>query len=113
MLLAGLNAPGRTTVIETEASRDHTERMLRHFGAEVTVEPHGDAGRRITLTGQPELRPAPVVVPGDPSSAAFPIVAASIVEGSEVVVEGVMLNLLRTGFLTTLREMGARIEPLN
>ena len=112
VLLAGLNAPGRTTVIETEASRDHTERMLRHFGAEVTVS-HGDAGRRITLSGQPELRPAPVVVPGDPSSAAFPIVAASIVEGSEVVVEGVMLNPLRTGFLTTLREMGARIEPLN
>jgi 3-phosphoshikimate 1-carboxyvinyltransferase len=113
VLLAGLNAPGRTTVIEAQASRDHTERMLRHFGAEVIVEPYGEAGRRITLTGQPELRPAPVVVPGDPSSAAFPIVAASIVENSEVVVEGVMLNPLRTGFLTTLREMGACIEPMN
>ena len=112
MLLAGLNAPGLTTVIETEASRDHTERMLRHFGAQVSVAPHGEAGRRVTLTGQPELRPAPVIVPGDPSSAAFPIVAASIIEGSEVVVEGVMLNPLRTGFLTTLREMGARIEAM-
>ncbi len=112
VLLAGLNAPGLTTVIETEASRDHTERMLRHFGADVTVAPHGETGRRITLAGQPELRPAPVVVPGDPSSAAFPVVAAAIVPGSEVVVEGVMLNPLRTGFLTTLREMGARIEPL-
>ena len=92
VLLAGLNAPGLTTVIETEASRDHTERMLRHFGAKVTVEPHGETGRRITLTGQPELRPATVVVPGDPSSAAFPVVAASVVAGSEIVVEGVMLN---------------------
>jgi 3-phosphoshikimate 1-carboxyvinyltransferase len=87
--------------------------MLRHFGAQLSVAPHGEAGRRITLTGQPELRPAPIVVPGDPSSAAFPIVAASIVAGSEVTVEGVMLNPLRTGFLTTLREMGARIEPMN
>jgi 3-phosphoshikimate 1-carboxyvinyltransferase len=113
VLLAGLNAPGLTTVIETEASRDHTERMLRHFGAQVSVAPHGETGRRITLTGQPELRPAPVAVPGDPSSAAFPIVAASIVAGSQVMVEGVMLNPLRTGFLTTLREMGARIEPMN
>jgi len=113
VLLAGLNAPGRTTVIETEASRDHTERMLRHFGAEVNVEPHGEAGRRITLTGQPELEPSPVIVPGDPSSAAFPIVAALIAEGSDVVVEGVMMNPLRTGLLTTLAEMGARIEPMN
>jgi 3-phosphoshikimate 1-carboxyvinyltransferase len=79
----------------------------------VSVAPHGETGRRITLTGQPELRPAPVAVPGDPSSAAFPIVAASIVAGSQVMVEGVMLNPLRTGFLTTLREMGARIEPMN
>ncbi|MBV8770367.1 MAG: 3-phosphoshikimate 1-carboxyvinyltransferase [Hyphomicrobiales bacterium] len=113
VLLAGLNAPGCTTVVETEASRDHTERMLRHFGAQVDVAPQGEAGRRITLTGQPELRPAPVIVPGDPSSAAFPIVAASIVEGSDVVVEGVMLNPLRTGFLATLRDMGARIEAVN
>jgi 3-phosphoshikimate 1-carboxyvinyltransferase len=113
VLLAGLNAPGRTTVIETEASRDHTERMLRHFGAEVAIEPHGEAGRRITLTGQPELRPSPVAVPGDPSSAAFPIVAALITEGSDIVVEGVMMNELRTGLLTTLIEMGARIERID
>jgi 3-phosphoshikimate 1-carboxyvinyltransferase len=112
VLLAGLNAPGRTTVIETEASRDHSERMLRHFGAEVVVEPHGETGRRVTLTGQPELRPARVVVPGDPSSAAFPIVAALIAPGSDILVEGVMMNVLRTGLITTLTEMGARIEAL-
>jgi 3-phosphoshikimate 1-carboxyvinyltransferase len=113
VLLAGLNAPGRTTVIESQASRDHTERMLRHFGAEVKVEPHGTAGRRITLTGQPELAASRVMVPGDPSSAAFPIVAALITEGSDIVVEGVMMNELRTGLLTTLIEMGAEIEKLN
>ncbi len=113
VLLAGLNAPGRTTVVETEASRDHTERMLRHFGAEVAVEPHGEAGRRITLTGQPELRAAAVSVPGDPSSAAFPIVAALIAEDSDIVIEGVMMNELRTGLLVTLAEMGAGIERLN
>ncbi|SEB87957.1 3-phosphoshikimate 1-carboxyvinyltransferase [Rhizobiales bacterium GAS191] len=113
VLLAGLNAPGLTTVIETEASRDHTERMLRHFGAEVVVTPHGEAGRHVTLTGQPELRAAPVVVPGDPSSAAFPIVAALITPGSDILVEGVMMNALRTGLITTLIEMGASIEAGN
>ena len=113
VLLAALNAPGRTTVIEQEASRDHTERMLRHFGAQITVEPHGDAGRRITLVGQPELMPRPVLVPGDPSSAAFPIVAGLIVPGSDILVEGVMMNELRTGLITTLLEMGARIDPVN
>jgi 3-phosphoshikimate 1-carboxyvinyltransferase len=111
VLLAGLNARGRTTVIEAEASRDHTEKMLVHFGAEVTVEPEG-AGRKITLTGRPELRPRPVVVPVDPSSAAFPIVAALITPGSDIVVEGVMMNPLRSGLVTTLLEMGARIEVL-
>ena len=110
VLLAGLNAPGLTTVVEREATRDHTERMLRHFGATVTVEPHGGDGRRITLQGQPTLRGAPVIVPSDPSSAAFPLVAALIVPGSEVVVEGVMMNPLRTGLITTLLEMGADIE---
>ena len=90
VLLAGLARPGETTVIETEATRDHTERMLRHFGAEVRVEPIGAHGRRITLEGQPELTPAPIVVPADPSSAAFPLVAALIVPGSEVMIEGVM-----------------------
>jgi 3-phosphoshikimate 1-carboxyvinyltransferase len=113
VLLAGLSAPGETTVIESEASRDHTERMLRHFGAEVSVAPEGAHGRRITLKGQPELEPAPLVVPADPSSAAFPLVAALLVPGSEVILEGVMLNPLRTGLLTTLREMGAALETLD
>ena len=113
VLLAGLNAPGATTVIETEASRDHTEKMLRHFGAEVAVAHEGLAGRRITLKGRPELRPNPVVVPADPSSAAFPLVAALIVPGSDVVIQGVMMNPLRTGLLTTLIEMGAQIEVLD
>jgi len=113
VLLAGLAAPGATTVIEQEASRDHTERLLAHFGAEVTVEPEGEHGRKITLKGEPELTPAPVVVPADPSSAAFPMVAALIVPGSEVILTDVMTNPLRTGLIATLREMGAEIEALN
>src|SRR5712692_6456046 len=113
VLLAGLAAPGETTVIESEASRDHTERLLMHFGAEVSVEPAGADGRRITLRGEPELVSAPVVVPADPSSAAFPMVAASIVPGSEVILTDVMTNPLRTGLITTLREMGADIEVLD
>ena len=112
VLLAGLNAPGVTTVIEDQPSRDHTEKMLSYFGAEVACLPEGE-GRRITLVGRPELRPAAIVVPGDPSSAAFPIVAALIVPGSDIVVEGVMMNPLRTGLLTTLKEMGAHIEILD
>ncbi len=112
VLLAGLAAPGETTVIEREATRDHTERMLRHFGADVRVEPEGANGCRVTLTGQPELVPQPVVVPADPSSAAFPLVAAVITPGSEVVLEGVMTNPLRTGLFLTLREMGAQIEVI-
>jgi 3-phosphoshikimate 1-carboxyvinyltransferase len=110
VLLAGLSAPGATTVIETEASRDHTELMLKHFGAEIVSEKEGAHGRKITLTGQPELKGADVVVPADPSSAAFPIVAALIVPGSEIVLTDVMTNPLRTGLFTTLREMGASIE---
>jgi 3-phosphoshikimate 1-carboxyvinyltransferase len=110
VLLAGLNAPGTTTLIETEATRDHTERMLGHFGAEVRVSPHGTHGARIELTGRPELRPNPVMVPADPSSAAFPIVAAAITPRSDLVVEGVMMNPSRTGLITTLLEMGADIE---
>ncbi len=113
VLLAGLAAPGATTVIESEASRDHTERLLVHFGAEVKVEPEGPHGRRITLTGLPELVPAPVVVPADPSSAAFAMVAALIVPGSEVTLTDVMTNPLRTGLILTLREMGADIEAVN
>jgi 3-phosphoshikimate 1-carboxyvinyltransferase len=113
VLLAGLAAPGETTVIETEASRDHTERLLKHFGAKIVSKPHGEHGRRITLTGQPELAPAPIAVPADPSSAAFPLVAALIVPGSDLILEAVMTNPLRTGLFTTLREMGASIELLD
>ena len=110
VLLAGLAAPGITTVIETEASRDHTELMLKHFGAEIVSTREGVHGRKIMLTGQPELHGADVVVPADPSSAAFPIVAALIVEGSDLILSDVMTNPLRTGLFTTLREMGASIE---
>ena len=112
VLLAGLAAPGETIVIEAEATRDHTERLLKHFGAKVTSKAHGDHGRRIVLQGQPELEPALVMVPADPSSAAFPLVAALIVPNSELVLDAVMTNPLRTGLLTTLREMGASIEDL-
>jgi 3-phosphoshikimate 1-carboxyvinyltransferase len=110
VLLAGLNSPGRTVVIEAEASRDHTEKMLLHFGANVVSEPYGENGRRITLEGRPELHASKVCVPADPSSAAFPLAAALVVEGSEIIVEGVMTNPLRTGLLTTLLEMGADIS---
>jgi 3-phosphoshikimate 1-carboxyvinyltransferase len=110
VLLAGLAAPGETTVIETEATRDHTERLLKHFGAKITSKSHGEHGRRIVLKGQPELEPANILVPADPSSAAFPLVAALLVPGSELVLEAVMTNPLRTGLLTTLHEMGASIE---
>ncbi len=113
VLLAGLAAPGETVVIEAEATRDHTERLLRHFGADVQVEHVGAHGRRVTLRGQPELRPAAVTVPADPSSAAFPLVAGLIVPGSDIVLDGVMLNPLRTGLYATLREMGATIEELD
>jgi len=110
VLLAGLSAPGTTTVIEQEASRDHTELMLKHFGADIVSQREGVHGRRIVLAGEPELHGAEVVVPADPSSAAFPIVAALIVEGSDITLSGVMTNPLRTGLFTTLREMGAFIE---
>jgi 3-phosphoshikimate 1-carboxyvinyltransferase len=113
VLLAGLAAPGETVVIEAEATRDHTEKMLTHFGADVRVEQHGVHGRRITLVGQSELMPRPIVVPADPSSAAFPLVAAAITPGSDVILEGVMLNPLRAGLIDTLAEMGAAIERQN
>jgi len=113
VLLAGLAAPGETVVIEAEATRDHTEKMLIHFGADVRFAPHGPHGRRITLAGQPELVPRPIVVPADPSSAAFPLVAAAITPGSDVILEGVMLNPLRAGLIDTLIEMGAAVERLN
>ena len=113
VLLAGLNALGRTTVVETEATRDHTEKMLRHFGAVVSVSPDGEHGRRVVLEGRPRLRPAPVIVPADPSSAAFPMVAALITPGSDIVIEGMMMNPLRIGLMTTLLEMGADITVLD
>jgi 3-phosphoshikimate 1-carboxyvinyltransferase len=113
VLLAGLNTPGATTVIEPQPTRDHTERMLRHFGAAVMVEPEESGGRRVTVEGFPELTAAPITVPGDPSSAAFPLVAALIVAGSDVIIEGVGINPLRTGLLECLHEMGADITLLN
>tara|TARA_B100000767_G_scaffold88305_1_gene84825 strand:- start:4824 stop:6173 length:1350 start_codon:yes stop_codon:yes gene_type:complete len=106
VLLAGLNAPGQTVVIEKEATRDHTERMLVGFGAELTVEDSGE-GRVITLTGQPELYPQDIIVPRDPSSAAFPVCAALIVEGSDVLVPNIGLNPTRAGLFYTLQDMGA------
>jgi 3-phosphoshikimate 1-carboxyvinyltransferase len=112
VLLAGLNAPGETRVIEPLATRDHTERMLRHFGATVLTT-SSKGGREIRLTGEVELKANDLVVPGDPSSAAFPIVAALILPGSEIEIAGVSMNELRTGLLTTLGEMGARIERVN
>ena len=106
VLLAGLNAPGQTVVIEKEATRDHTERMLQGFGATLTVE-DTDEGRVITLTGQPELKPQDIIVPRDPSSAAFPVCAAIIVPGSDVLVPNIGLNPTRAGLFTTLQEMSA------
>jgi 3-phosphoshikimate 1-carboxyvinyltransferase len=112
VLLAGLCARGTTRVVEREATRDHTENMLRHFGATIRVQADGNR-RVIELDGQPELRAAPVVVPADPSSAAFPLVAALLVPGSSVTVEGVGLNPLRAGLYGTLLEMGARLTVSN
>jgi 3-phosphoshikimate 1-carboxyvinyltransferase len=109
ILLAGLGTPGETTVIEPEKTRDHTERMLRRFGAEVRVRDEG-AQRHITIVGEPELRPMAVHVPGDPSSAAFLAVAALMVPGSKVRIEHVGMNPLRTGIFASLREMGADIR---
>jgi 3-phosphoshikimate 1-carboxyvinyltransferase len=112
VLLAGLNAPGITRIEEPEATRDHSENMLRHFGASVRVDIAG-SGRIIELRGQPELQAADVVVPGDPSSAAFPLVAALLVPGSLVTIPGVGLNPLRTGLLLCLEEMGAGVVVRN
>lgn len=106
VLLAGLNAPGQTVVIEKEATRDHTERMLAGFGAEITIEDTNE-GRVITLTGQPELKPQVIAVPRDPSSAAFPVCAALIVPGSDVLVPGIGLNPTRAGLFQTLVDMNA------
>ena len=112
ILLAGLHAPGRTTVVEPLVTRDHTERMLAFFGAELKIEDR-DAARAITICGDAELKGAPFSVPGDPSSAAFVIAAALIRPDSDVILEGILMNPTRTGFLETLREMGAAIEVLD
>ncbi|WP_299540931.1 3-phosphoshikimate 1-carboxyvinyltransferase, partial [Phenylobacterium sp.] len=113
VLLAGLHAAGGAEVIEPEATRDHTERMLRAFGAAVEVTEEGPKGRRIVLPGGQSLTGTNVRVPGDPSSAAFPLVAALIVPGSEVTVQGMLLNPLRIGLLDTLGEMGADLSVTN
>ncbi len=112
VLLAGLNAPGMTVVTEAEATRDHTERMLRGFGADLSVEETPE-GRVIRLRGQPELTPQTIRVPRDPSSAAFPVAAALITEGSDVLVPGIGLNPTRAGLFETLREMGADLTYEN
>ncbi len=110
ILLAGLNARGRTTVIESKPTRDHTENMLRAFGVDVTVEDLGDGRAAISLIGQQELQPCAIDVPGDPSSAAFPAVAAIINEGSDITLSNVGMNERRNGLYLTLQEMGADIS---
>ncbi|MDE2412844.1 MAG: 3-phosphoshikimate 1-carboxyvinyltransferase, partial [Sphingomonadales bacterium] len=112
VLLAGLNTPGITTVIEPVPTRDHSERMLRGFGADLTVEEVGGA-RAIRIRGEAELKPQAIAVPGDPSSAAFFIVAALIVPGSDVLIENVGLNPTRAGIVGVLRQMGGQIEEVN
>ncbi|QQS14841.1 MAG: 3-phosphoshikimate 1-carboxyvinyltransferase [Rhodospirillales bacterium] len=114
ILLAGLNTPGETTVVEPELTRDHTERMLEGFGATVRVRVLDDGARAVTIVGQPELTGGRhIVVPGDPSSAAFAVVAAAILPGSDVTVENVGLNPTRAGLYATLREMGADLVEEN
>ena len=112
VLLAGLHAAGETSVTEAEATRDHTERMLRHFGAEVTVAMSGGK-TRITVKGEAELQGRDVAVPADPSSAAFIAAAAALVEGSDITLEGVLVNPTRIGFYEVLREMGADVAFMN
>jgi len=113
ILLAGLNTPGITRVVEPIPTRDHSERMLRGFGAELDVEVEADGTRIITLVGEAELKPQQIVVPGDPSSAAFPMVAALLVPGSQVTIANVGLNTTRAGLIDLLREMGGSIEVIN
>ncbi|WP_116092202.1 3-phosphoshikimate 1-carboxyvinyltransferase [Sphingomonas crusticola] len=113
ILLAGLNTPGITRVIEPVPTRDHSERMLRGFGAELTVGIDAGGARIISIRGEAELKPQHIVVPGDPSSAAFPVVAALLVPGSDVVIENVGLNPTRAGLFEVLRMMGGRIDYLD
>ncbi|MCL4149268.1 UNVERIFIED_CONTAM: hypothetical protein GTU68_024932, partial [Idotea baltica] len=113
VLLAGLNAPGITTVIEPVMTRDHTEKMLQGFGAELEVETDGAGTRTIRLQGQGKLSGCDIQVPADPSSAAFPIVAALITDGSDITLKNILMNPTRTGLITTLMEMGGNIEISN
>lgn len=113
VLLAGLNTPGTTTVIEPVPTRDHTERMLKGFGVEVDISEDEDGARVMSVHGEATLTPCDVVVPGDPSSAAFFVVAALIVPGSDLVIENVGLNPTRNGIVTVLRQMGGSIEELS
>jgi len=113
ILLAGLHAPGETTVIESEPTRDHTERMLRAFGATVRVEKRADGKTSVTVVGEPELTGQTISVPGDPSSAAFLAAAAILVPGSDITIEGVLVNGTRTGLYLTLQEMGGDVTFLN
>lgn len=113
MLLAALNAPGRSRISQSALTRDHTEKMLTAFGADIAVEPLAEGGEAITITGEVDLRPTAVEVPRDPSSAAFPLVAALLVPGSEISVPAVLLNPRRIGLLYALREMGAQVEVTN
>jgi len=113
VLLAGLNTPGITTVIEPVMTRDHTEKMLKGFGANIDVETDERGVRHIFIEGQGRLTGQVIAVPGDPSSAAFPLVAALIVPGSDIVIENVLMNPTRTGLITTLMEMGGQIDVIN
>ena len=113
MLLAALNAAGRSRIVQNALTRDHTEKMLKAFGADIAVEPLQNGGEAVTVAGEAELRPTDVSVPRDPSSAAFPLAAALLVPGSDIAVNGVLLNRRRTGLLETLQEMGADIGVEN
>ncbi len=113
LLLAALNAAGRSRISQKALTRDHTEKMLKAFGADVAVEPREGGGETVSIMGEVELRPAHVAVPRDPSSAAFPLAAALLVPGSEILVPGILLNARRTGLLETLAEMGAHIAIEN
>jgi 3-phosphoshikimate 1-carboxyvinyltransferase len=110
LLLAALNAPGRSQITQSALTRDHTERMLEAFGAEIAVEPLATGGESVTIVGEAELRPQSIAVPRDPSSAAFPLAAALVVPGSEISIPDVLLNPRRTGLFETLKEMGAQLE---
>jgi 3-phosphoshikimate 1-carboxyvinyltransferase len=113
MLLAALNAPGRSRIVQHVLTRDHTERMLEAFGAQIAVTPLADGGEEIRVTGEAELRPVAIDIPRDPSSAAFPLAAALIVPGSHVSLPAILLNPRRTGLIETLLEMGADIKTEN